>query len=140
DIKTGFPSAKTDAKGQFRFAGMMLGAKYGFAVSAPGCSPKTFSDVKAGQEKLLITLTPGDGRKLTEDEARQVLAAAASPNGAAELAEVDKKAKEENDKKNAEITEKNKKMQAADEIARKSNEEGKVALKAENYDLAISKF
>jgi len=75
DIKTGFPSTKTDAKGQFHFAGMMMGAKYGFSVSAPGCGPKTFSDVKAGQEKLLITLIPGDGRKLTEDEARQVLAA-----------------------------------------------------------------
>jgi len=31
-------------------------------------------------------------------------------------------------------------MQAADEVARKSNEEGKVALKADNYDLAITKF
>src|SRR5437868_1760706 len=68
------------------------------------------------------------------------MAAEGKPKDADEQAEVDKKAKEKNDKKNAEITEKNKKMQAADEIARKSNEEGKVALKAENYDLAISKF
>src|SRR5205823_4775262 len=54
--------------------------------------------------------------------------------------EANKKAQAEFEKQNKEIAEKNAKTQAGDEIARKSNEEGKAALKAENYDLAISKF
>ncbi len=144
DIKSGFPSAKTNKKGEFSFAGIPFGGKYAFAVSAPGCSPTIFPDVKAGQERLVITMSPGDGGKLSEDDVRKGAAAKApvAGNGTAppqQTAE-EKKAAAEFEKKNAEITEKNKKTQAGDETARKSNEEGNAALKAENWDLAISKF
>jgi tetratricopeptide (TPR) repeat protein len=43
-------------------------------------------------------------------------------------------------KKNAEIEAKNKKIQSDDETARRANTEGRAALDAKNYDLAISKF
>ncbi len=144
DIKSGFPSAKTSKKGEFSFAGIPFGGTYSFSLSAPGCSPLIFPGVKAGQEKLVITMSPGDGGKLTEDEVRKGSAVKApiAGNGTAakEPTAEEKKAQAEFEKKNAEITEKNKKVQASDEIARKSNEEGNAALKSENYDLAIAKF
>ena len=144
DIKSGFPSAKTNKKGEFAFAGIPFGGTYVFAISAPGCAPTTFPNVKAGQEKLVIKMTPGDGSKLTEDDARKgaaIKSAATNGSGApAEPSAEDKKQAAEFAKKNAEITEKNKKIQESDETARKANEEGNAALKAENYDLAIAKF
>ncbi len=142
DIKSGFPSSKTNKKGDFSFAGLALGAKYVFAVSAPNCSPTIFPNVKAGQEKLVITVSAGDGKKLTEAEVRDAVAAgsknATAPSG--EQTAEQKKAQAEFEKKNAEITAKNSKIQNADAVASKSNEEGRAALDAKNYDLAIAKF
>ena len=141
DIKSGFPSAKTNKKGEFSFAGIPFGGTYAFALSAPGCSPLIFPGVKAGQEKLVITLAPGDGGKLTEEDVRKgAVAKAPAANGPAEPTAEEKKAQAEFEKKNAEIIDKNKKIQQADAVAQKSNEEGNAALKAENYDLAITKF
>ena len=141
DIKSGFPSAKTNKKGEFSFAGIPFGGTYAFALSAPGCAPLIFPGVRAGQEKLLITLAPGDGSKLTEEDVRKGATVKVSgPAGPAGPTEADKKLSAETAKKNAEITEKNKKIQESDETARKANEEGNAALKAENWDLAIAKF
>lgn len=140
DIKAGFPSAKTGKKGEFSFAGLQLGATYLFSISAPGCAPIVYPNVKAGMEKLLITLDPGDGRKLTEDEARQAGTAKAASSGTTELTAEQKKEFAALEAKNKEISEKNKKIQDADELARKSYEEGQAALQSENYDLAISKY
>jgi tetratricopeptide (TPR) repeat protein len=50
------------------------------------------------------------------------------------------KQREEFEKKNAEIKAKNEKIQAGDEAARRADVEGKAALKAKNWDLAVSKF
>lgn len=141
DVKGGFPSAKTNKSGEFNFAGMLFSAEYAFAVSAPNCAPIIFPNVKAGQEKLVITLYPGDGHKFTEAEARK--GAADAPKGGeanSGISEDEKKAMAELDKKNAEIMAKNEKMKNADSIAAKSNSEGNVAVNAENYDLAIAKF
>ena len=147
DIKSGFPSAKTNKRGEFSFAGIPFGGTYAFALSAPGCAPSIQPGVKAGQEKLIITMTPGDGSKLSEEEVRKgARTKAPASNGPGDTSSPpqptaeEKKQQEEFAKKNAEITDKNKKIQASDEIAKKSNEEGNAALKAENYDLAISKF
>lgn len=152
DIKAGFPSAKTNKKGEFAFAGIPLAGKFAFSISAPGCAPKIFAPVSAGMERLVISMSPGDGSKLAEDDVRKGAAAKPAATGPAgqtgpatnndqpkQTAE-EKKAAEEFAKKNAEIMEKNKKIQAGDEIARKSNEEGNAALKAENWDLALAKF
>ena len=60
DIKAGFPSAKTNSKGQFAFAGLPLGATFVFARQRARCCRRLiFPNVKAGQEKLLITLVTG---------------------------------------------------------------------------------
>src|SRR5436190_11244314 len=74
DIKGSFPSTKTNKKGEFNFVGMPYGATYVFSVSAPNTTPVIYPDVKAGQEKIVITMVPGDGRKYTESEARQAAA------------------------------------------------------------------
>ena len=138
DIKSGAPSAKTSKKGEFAFAGLAIGGTYVFGVSAPGISPTVFPNVKAGQEKLLITVRPGDGSKLSEANVRS--GATAKPGGTQELTAEQKKEQAEFQKKNAEISAKNKQTQEGDAVARKSYEEGNAALKAENWDVAVAKF
>lgn len=142
DIKGTFPSTKTNKRGEFNFVGMPYGATYLFSVSAPNHAPVVYPDVKAGQEKLVITMDQGDGRKYTEAEARQAAANAPKTDGSESggLTDEQKNANAEIARKNAEITAKNEKTKSADQIAAKAFEEGKIASKAQNYDLAIAKF
>jgi tetratricopeptide (TPR) repeat protein len=133
------PSSKTNKKGEFSFVGFPVGQTFALAVSGAGIGPKIEPGVKAGRENIVIIVNEGDGRKLTEAEVREVLTSAANiPTG--ELTAAQKKEREEQLKKNAEITEKNKKLQDGDAIASKANTDGVAALKAKNYDLAIAKF
>jgi tetratricopeptide (TPR) repeat protein len=140
DIDKGkMPEAKTNKRGEFSFVGFPLGQRFVLAVSAPGIGPRIQPDVKAGMERIVILVTEGDGRRLTEDEARAAAKASANlpPGGAPE---VDRKHREDLEKKNADIKAKNEKLLADDEVARKANTEGRAALEAKNYDLAIAKF
>jgi len=142
DIKAGSPASKANKKGEFSFAGLMLGAEYAFAVSGPGCSPQIYPSVKAGQDHIVITMQPGNGAKFTEADVRGGVAAAsgAAPGEAGGLTEEQKKQQADYEKLNAEITAKNERMKQGDELARRSNEEGNAAFKAGNYDLAITKY
>ena len=145
DIKAGLPAAKTNKRGEFAFAGFPLGGTFVLSVSAPGCAPYTFSNVKAGAEKLLITLSPGDGHKYPEDEVRKNAAAKPTSGGGgggqpAELTAEQKKAKEELEAKNKEIIAKNEKALKTNEIVAKTVKEGNDAFTAKNYDLAIAKY
>jgi tetratricopeptide (TPR) repeat protein len=140
DIDSGkMPEAKTNKRGEFSFVGFPYGQRYVIAVSGAGIGPRIQPDVKAGMDRIVIVVDEGDGRRLTEAEARQAASMAGNlpPGGAAE---VDKKQREELEKKNAEIQSKNQKIQADDEVARRTNTEGRAALEAKNYDLAIAKF
>ena len=140
DIDRGvMPAAKTNRRGEFGFVGFQLGHTYALAVSGTGIGPRVEPNVKPGRENIVIVVTEGDGRKLTEAEVREVVKAAASlPAGG--VNEADKKRQAEIEKQNAEIIEKNKRVQADDEAARKAYSDGKAALEAKNYDLAIAKF
>jgi tetratricopeptide (TPR) repeat protein len=141
DINTGSPSAKTNKKGEFYLAGLMLGGEFAFAVSAPDMAATVYPGVKAGRENIVIIMTPGDGRKLTEAEARAAFAQVSGPaNASSGPTEAEKKAAADIEKRNAEIMASNKKIQEGDAISRKANDEGNVALKAADYDLAIAKF
>lgn len=140
DISKGqMPSAKTNKKGEFSFVGMAFGQKYALAVSGPGIGPRVRTDVKAGEENIQIIVNEGDGKKLTEPEVREVVAASAgiAPGG---VGEAQRKQQEEFAKKNEEIKQKNAKIQEGDEIARKANTDGLAALTAKNYDVAITEF
>src|SRR4029434_10093841 len=61
DVKQSPLSTKTNKKGEFAFAGLILGAEYAIAVSGPGIAPTVYSGVKPGQERLVIKVTAGDG-------------------------------------------------------------------------------
>ena len=142
DIDKGkMPEAKTNKRGEFNFVGFPLGQRYVLAVSGPGIGPRIQTDVKGGMENIEFIVNEGDGRRLTEAEVRAAAKAAASaPAGGGGASEADKKAQAELAQKNAEITEKNKRIEADDDTARRANLEGRAALDAKNYDLAISKF
>ena len=144
DIDAGkMPEAKTDKRGAFSFAGFPLGQRFVLAVSGPGIGPRIQPDVKAGMERVVFTVNEGDGRRLSEAEAREAAKfSAEAPAGtlSAEQQAMSKKQREEFEKKNAEIKAKNERIQADDETARRADTEGKAALKEKNYDLAITKF
>ena len=140
DIAKGTPPpSKTNKKGEFSFVGFQLGQTFAIAVSGTGIGPKIEPGVKAGRENILIIVSEGDGRKLTEAEVRGALTTAVNvPSG--EMSAEEKKRLADLEKKNAEISEKNKKLQEGDAIAGRANTEGVAALKAKNYDVAIAKF
>jgi tetratricopeptide (TPR) repeat protein len=134
-------SAKTNKRGEFSFVQFPLGQTFALAVSGPGIGPRVEPGVKGGNENIVIIVSEGDGRKLTEAEVREVVASAAkAPAGGGGESAEDKKKREELEKKNAEIIEKNKKIQEGDAVARKANEDGVAALKAKDYNTAIAKF
>jgi tetratricopeptide (TPR) repeat protein len=145
DIKGKFPSGKTDKKGYFAFAGLPLGATFVLSVSAPGAKPGFLPNVKAGVEKLLITVTEGDGKRWTEEEVRGALTApaaagSAAPQKAPQTTAEQKKAEAEYQKQVADVTAKNEKIKNSAAVVQKSMNDGNAAYKEKNYDLAISKF
>lgn len=156
DSKGKGSTAKTGKKGEFAFAGLMLGQTFALSISAPNITPAVYPNIKAGMENITITVVPGDGKRSTEEEVRQFLAApAASTAGnttaaaataqtdsakpAKESAE-DKKKREEEAKKIAEITASNEKIKNSTVIIQKSIEEGNKAFEEKNFDVAIAKF
>lgn len=141
DVKNKLPSAKTNKKGEFVFAGLPLGATMVLVVSAPGVKAELYPGVKAGREDVNITVFEGDGKSLTEDEVRSALSTAPKQGEqtAEESAEA-KKAREEYEKQVAEVTNKNKKIEDTNTIIKVSLDEGLKAFKEKNYDLAVAKF
>ncbi|HQU94193.1 MAG TPA: carboxypeptidase-like regulatory domain-containing protein, partial [Pyrinomonadaceae bacterium] len=137
DIKGSGPSATTDKRGNFNFAGLQPGAVYVLSFSGPGAAPTYYPNVKAGQDNLRVQMEVGDGRRLTPDEVRQVVAQA--QNGGAPTEE-DKKAAAEHAAKVKEVTEKNAKIEAENKIIDASLKEGNDAFTAKNWDLAVDKY
>ena len=144
DIKIKLPSATTDKKGVFNFAGLPLGAVFVLSVSGPGISPTIVPNVKAGMDGLVVDVKEGDGRKWTEDEVQKALAADSGGGGGnsqkVELTAEQKKQQAEFEKKNAEITAQNEKIKKSNDIIGTTSKEGRAAYEAGNYDLAIAKF
>ncbi len=140
DVKGKLPSGKTNGKGEFSFAGFPLGGQFMFAVSAPSAKAEIFPGVKAGNEKITITLVEGDGARLTEEQARGGLNAAPAANPSGELTAEQKKAQADYEKQVAEINAKNAKSKESDELVRKALDEGNKAYTAKNYDVAVAKF
>lgn len=142
DVKSTLPSAKTDKKGNFSFAGVMLGGSYVLSISSPGAKPGYLPNVKAGSEKLLVTLQEGDGRRWTEQEIRD--AAAGTPSGSSaeqtKASEDQQKAAAEYQKKLAEAEAKNKEIESKNVLIQRTLKEGTDAFNAKNYDLAVAKF
>jgi tetratricopeptide (TPR) repeat protein len=141
DVKSKFPSDTTDKKGAFSFAGLPMGAVFILSVSGPGINPEIIPNVKAGMENLVINVLPGDGKKWTEDEVRQAVATPGGGNTqSAEMTADQKKAKEEYDKKIAEIEAKNKKIESQTAAVQRALDEGNAAYNSKNYDVAVAKY
>lgn len=144
DIKGKLPSAKTNKKGEFSFAGLPLGATFVFAVSAPNVRPEILPNIKAGQEKLVITVVEGDGTRWTEEQVREALAKSSTAKSGTEKApqnsEEEKKAQAEYEAKIKEVSSKNEKIKQNTQIIQAALKEGNDAFNAKNYDLAIAKY
>jgi tetratricopeptide (TPR) repeat protein len=133
---------KTDKKGKFIFAGLPFTGTYLIAASAPNASPGVLSDVKAGREvNYKLTLGAGDGKRLTEAEAKASTGAPAGNSGdtKGESAE-DRKKREELEAKNREIMASNEKNTKINEIIGRTFKAGNEALQAKRYDEAITHY
>ena len=138
---------KTDKKGEWIFAGLPYIGTYVVSVSAPGASPMARDKVKAGREiPVDMVLSPGDGKKLTRDEALAASAAGgggggSTSSGGGESA-ADKAKAAEIAKKNEEIMAANKKIEGANQIIGDAFKAGNAALTAKppNYDEAIKQY
>lgn len=141
DIKASQPSAKTNSKGQFSFAGLQLGWTFILSVSGPGIAPNYMPNVRGGQEKLVITVYPGDGTKLTEEEVRTAaLSKKAGDTTAPQNTEEMKKAQAEFEAKRKAVEDKNKKAEQANQITTRAIKEGKEAMDAKDYEVAIARY
>jgi tetratricopeptide (TPR) repeat protein len=131
---------KSDKKGEWVFAGLPFVGTYTVAISAPGAQPNSRGGVKAGREiPVDIVLAPGDGRKLTRDEAVAGSAAGSTTNGGG-TSEADKAKAAELAKKNAEVTAENEKIKNANEVVAEAFKNGNAALMAKKYDEAIAQY
>jgi tetratricopeptide (TPR) repeat protein len=114
---TGDYHTKTDKKGSWVFAGLPYVGMYLVAVSAPGAQPNATGGVTVRQDTpVSVILQPGDGKRLTREEAAQVAKSGGpSLNGGKESA-ADKAKVEELRRKNEEIVTANKKIEEANKI------------------------
>lgn len=146
DISSSMPSDKTNKKGEFSFASLPFGATFAFVVSGKGIDPLIVPNITASMKNatsMILTVTPGDGRTLTEAEVRDQLATAltgASGTQTAELTEEQKKKQAEMEAEIARIDAENKKKENFNATITRLIEEGDKAFKDKNYDLAIVKF
>ena len=152
-------NTKTNKKGEFVFAGLPFIGTYIVAASHPTAKPTWLPGVKAGRDiPVDLTLTPGDGKRLTIDEIKSAGGGgAANPpaasgggggnSGGGGESAADKAKRAELEKKNAEIEAKNKKITEANEIISRTFKAGNEALsaasvsaKAGNSEEAITKY
>lgn len=135
-------NTKTNRRGEFVFAGLPYVGVYIVAASHPTAQPGWQGNIRAGRGiEYEITVTPGDGRRLTYDEIKNASAAAPGgsglpASGGSESAE-DRARREELARKNAEIEAENKKILEANAIVQRTFKAGNDALLGKNYDEAV---
>jgi len=145
-------NTKTNKRGEFVFAGLPFIGTYVVAASHPTAAPGWMPGVKAGRNiPVEITVTPGDGKRLTLEEIKAAggTAPAAGPGAPSSSGEsaADKAKREELMKKNTEIEASNKKVTEANEIIARTFKVGNEALnaasaasKAQSTDDAVQKY
>jgi len=143
-------NTKTNKKGEFVFAGLPFVGTYTVAASHPTAAPNFQPGVKAGRDiDVELTLSPGDGKRLTFDEIKNAGGGSATPptGGTPQPSAEDKAKLEELKKKNAEIEASNKKITEANEVIARTFKAGNEALaaagaasKAKNSDEAVAKY
>jgi tetratricopeptide (TPR) repeat protein len=141
---------KTNKKGEWIHAGIPFSGTYAVAVSAPGFSPTYIPNVRTrGDADMELTISPGDGRRLTLADVRAAEAAAGAGGGTAtntgggtatkESAET-RKAREAAAKERADIEARNAKNININEVVGRTFKAGNAAFVAKNYDEAIRQY
>src|SRR5215212_4830671 len=75
-------NTKTNKKGEFVFAGLPFVGTYVVAASHPTARPNWIPGVKAGRDvPVELTLTPGDGKRLTYEEIKAAGGTSVTPSG-----------------------------------------------------------
>jgi len=143
-------NTKTNKKGEFVFAGLPFIGTYTVAASHPTAAPNFQPGVKAGRDiDVELTLSPGNGKRLTFDEIKGAGGGSATPpsGGTPQPSAEDKAKLEELRKKNAEIESSNKKITEANEVIARTFKAGNEALqaagvasKANNSEEAVAKY
>src|ERR1044071_10314701 len=137
---TGEYHTKSDKKGEWVFAGLPFVGEYVVSVSAPGAQPNSKSGVKAGRETPVdVVLNPGDGKKLTREEAIAVSkggGGGSSSGGGGESAAAKAKREEELKKYEAEKA----RVTNINEVLNRTFKAGQDAINAKNYDEAVKQF
>lgn len=131
DLSGSYPT-KANKNGDFVYAGLPYTGTYVIAASLPNAAPSYQANVKAGREiDYELTLSPGDGRRLTLAEIKKTEAGGAA-NSSASTGEsaTDKAKREELEKKNKDIEEGNKKIGETNRIVAESFNAGNTALTA----------
>lgn len=129
---------KTDKKGNWVFAGLPYVGTYIVSISAPGAQPNAKSGVKVSQETPVdVILQPGDGRRLTRDEATSVAGSGGSSSSGGKETAADKAKREEEIKK---YEEEKKRIGNINEMLARTFKAGNDAITAKNYDEAVKQF
>jgi tetratricopeptide (TPR) repeat protein len=135
---------KTDKRGDFVFAGLPYIGTYIVTASQAGAHPDWVPNVKAGRElEVTLTLSPGDGSRLTLEQIKAVLSAgggAGGGGGGGQLTAEDKAKQAEREREIAEVNAQNEKAKNANEIIGRAFKAGNAALMAKNYDEAIKQY
>jgi len=146
DIKGNYGPLKTDKKGKFLHAGVPYVGNYTILVSADSFEPTYLGPtIRPTGELIKIELRPGDGRKITIDDVKKIMAggkgaAPAAGGGAPKMTpEEAKKAKEEYDKAMAERGEAEKFNSSIQQINLKLKE-GNDAMAKPDFAAAITAF
>ncbi|HEX6729852.1 MAG TPA: carboxypeptidase-like regulatory domain-containing protein [Pyrinomonadaceae bacterium] len=151
DIKGDYHT-KTNKKGEFVFAGLPFVGEYTIVASHPTAKPNFISKFKVGRQiPAEITVTPGDGKKLTLEDTKSMAPSgpAGGSGGSAPSSEsaADRAKREELARKNAEIEAGNKKITESNEVVNRTFKAGNEALtaasaasKSKNFTEAIQRY
>lgn len=141
DLPGNYTDLKTDNSGIFQHAGLPLIGQYIISVSAPGATPQARGPMRIQNTEFVVELTSGDGKRFTRDEAKEWAGKSAPKGNTTQAESADaKKAREEFEKKKAEVDAANKKATDSNAIYDKSLKEGNEAFAAKNYELSASKY
>lgn len=139
DISATCRSTETNKKGEFLFLGIPITSQVVLAVSGEGISPRISPNLKPGSEGVVIEVFEGDGKVLTEQEVREVIASVPT-SGTGELTKEQKEEQAKLEKERAEIEAKNEKARNRNSLWDKYTKEGTEANKNKQYDVAAKAF
>ena len=142
DIKGEFHT-KTEKNGDFVFAGLPLQGTYLVTISAPGAQPNARGGVRVINldKPIEFALGPGDGKRLTMDEAKAVAGGgSASTGGSSGGGKISPEEEARRKAENERIANENKKNENINKVVGEAFTAGNAALTAKNYDEAIKQY